>query len=958
MVIDTAATASPTLAAKLSRAVATAKAGDPLAPVTVVCPTWYSAVSARRTLALAGIVTGTGVANVSCTTVGGLVSQLAAPGLARRRMRRAAPAVEAEVLRAVAAEAGDPWATVAGHLGSLTALACAHDELRRSDEATIEALASQPGRAGGPARLLLTVRGRLHDCGLADVLDLRSEALAVARLGAGLDRLGPLVLLELPATRPSEAALLRVLEQLAGAVEVPVDDGATCTELRPCVDQAEEARAAVRAVLAGAEAGIPLWRHAVLHPPAPAYTRLVHQELAAAGIAVWGPAPRPLEGSAAGRGLLGLLALCTGDLPRRDVLSWLASAPVSAGPRGGQPPAGRWNTVSAEAGVVRGLDQWRTRLRRLAAGDEDRRPDAVALSSFVEELAGRLVAPSGEWRAWAEWATGLLDHYLPADDRWPVAEQAARDEVRHAVSELAQLDAVSAGAELAGFRRTLQGVLRGGAPDLDGPAAGGVGDGVFVAPFDHGRGLGFDTVVLVGMAGGAGPDTPELFADLKAALGTGEARRILTFPRLHPGTGRKQASSRFAASVVAGNTHTHPVGSFASSLGASEPALAGFELTQRALQAVHRSGGEVADSAAARADPVLALGIEAIRARAGRLFTRFDGRLPAGAVTPFDEARPVSATRLETFAGCPRRFLFERVLQLRARTMPESRWRIEARARGSLVHAILERHVLARLAGAPPSLDQLLSIADELLDEVAAGGIVGRSLLWRLDRAAIVRDLHLFHGEEGDTEPLAAEFAFGTGGDGVAPPVVLALPGGRTMAFQGVADRVDRAADGGLIVSDYKTGRQTGVARLTTDPLAGGRHLQLPLYALAARDRFGSSVPVRARYLMVSGERSVACYHLELTPEVESHFRQVVERIARGIDSGAFAAVPGPPRNGGFENCRSCDFDRVCPPTRDRQWATKRADPALAVVNERGTDVPASVSGAVVRGPVDDRGGR
>jgi ATP-dependent helicase/nuclease subunit B len=32
---------------------------------------------------------------------------------------------------------------------------------------------------------------------------------------------------------------------------------------------------------------------------------------------------------------------------------------------------------------------------------------------------------------------------------------------------------------------------------------------------------------------------------------------------------------------------------------------------------------------------------------------------------------------------------------------------------------------------------------------------------------------------------------------------------------------------------------------------------------------------------------------------------------------------------GGFENCRWCDFDRVCPSDRDRAWDRMREAPEL-----------------------------
>ena len=171
-------------------------------------------------------------------------------------------------------------------------------------------------------------------------------------------------------------------------------------------------------------------------------------------------------------------------------------------------------------------------------------------------------------------------------------------------------------------------------------------------------------------------------------------------------------------------------------------------------------------------------------------------------------------------------------------------------------HAVLEEYLLERLAGVPRSLERLLEVADRHLDEAEVGGRVGRALLWRLDRAAIRRDLRRFYDEEGDLVPLAAELPFGTDEDGAAPPVTITLDDGRQVRFKGQADRVDRRPSGQLVVSDYKTGKQSHLRALSKDPLAGGRLLQLPVYAAAAVAAFGGEGPVHARYWLLSGTRS------------------------------------------------------------------------------------------------------
>ena len=221
------------------------------------------------------------------------------------------------------------------------------------------------------------------------------------------------------------------------------------------------------------------------------------------------------------------------------------------------------------------------------------------------------------------------------------------------------------------------------------------------------------------------------------------------------------------------------------------------------------------------------------------------------------------------------------------------------------------------MQGATRSLERLLAIAAEHLDGAAAGGLVGKPLLWRMDRSAIVRDLTRFHAEEGRIAPIAAELAFGGDDDDAGPPVTVVLDDGRSVAFQGSVDRVDRTAGGELMVSDYKTGKQTRLGELTRDPVAAGKLLQLPLYAMAASERFGGPSPVHARYWLLSGERSAPCFHLVVTPAVEARFRHVVRLIADGVEDGCFPGVPGPPAFRTFSNCMGCDFDSICSTARE-----------------------------------------
>jgi len=969
----------------LGRTLTEIKGDDPLAPVTVVAPSGYAAVFLRRAL---GTWSGTdgrkGWANVGCTTVSALIRMLGAPTLAARGLRLASPAVDLEVIRTQALAAPAWLGRFASHPSALSELQRTLVELRGCPPATLEAISRHGGHGADLVALLLAVGANLHDCGLADVTDLSTEAVATARLRpSSVQALGPLVCWQLGSLGPAERELLRSLEARDIDEATADTDGTTLTEIRPGTDPDEEARIAVRSVIAAAEAGVPLWQQAIFHPPGPTYARILHQQLTAAGVASNGPELRRLHRSLTGRALLGLLELAGGDWPRDQLLAWLSSGPVTVGPAGRPVPASRWDVVSAAAGVVRGQQQWHERLARVAGLGGPHAHEAAALDAFALELFDRATPPGNSWTALSTWAVGLLDHYLCPDtgsDHWPAAEEAAAHQVRAVVSGLGDLDRVSRGIDLPSFRRTVRTQLERTVLDAHELTDGGFGDGVFLAPYAGARGLRFHTVVITGLAdalvpGRGGGDgllgddvrridvsgalrtriqrQRETRSDLANAVAAGLSARIGTLPRGDPRTGRAQIPSRWLADLAGTDTPWRPVDSFAGGLADAEPALSAQEFELRQLDQWVQGGGSPMAAPVVR-DERLRRGFESATGRADTRFTRFDGLVGAGRVSAFDPGTPVSATRFETYAKCPRRYLFERVLRVSERVRPEDLWRIEPITRGSLVHAILETYVVERVEGAPRSLERLLSIAGEQLDEAESGGLVGKPLLWRMDRAAILRDLTRFHAEEGRIEPIAAELTFGGSGDDAGPPVTVLLDDGRSVAFQGSIDRVDRTAAGQLMVSDYKTGKQGRLSDLTRDPVAAGKLLQLPLYAMAACERFGGPTPVHARYWLLSGERSAPCFHLVVTPAVEARFRQVVRLIADGVQDGCFPGVPGPPAFRTFSNCMGCDFDAICSTARDRQWGRKYNRPELhGVVTLVNGEVPDGLAGAVVKRFVD-----
>lgn len=547
--------------ALLADRVRAAKAGDRLAPVTVVVPSNYAAVATRRELARRG-----GVAGASFLTLYRLAERVGGPALAGAGRRPVLAPVVLQAVRAALAEAPGVLAPVASHPATELALAAAQRELAGVSDEALDAMAAQGPRAADVVRIVRAATSRLREQ-WHDEHDLVVAATHVLQAGGGTD-LGP-VIVHLPQrVPPGGAGLLhalaarRPLTVLVGAtgvgdadrpvvaaleragLAVPPSTGVApprATGVVSASDPDEEVRAAVRLVMEGARKGVPLGRMAVLFGAADPYARLLREHLAAAGIAANGTPVATVGDMVAGRALRGLLALPDRGLRRSDVLSVLSSAKV-LGADGRPAPVRAWERVSRAAGIVGG-DDWAERLgdfaderaRRAAAAENDERPGlaakfgreaerAASLASFVAALVADLASGEGcgSWKEMAAWASGLLDRYV-GDDRsgWPEPEREAADRVEAAVERLAGLDALGGPPPTVQvFRRVLDGEL-----DVALQRIGRLGEGVLVGPLSLSVGLTLDRVVVLGLAEGTFPDRrldDSLLPDRERAVAGGE----------------------------------------------------------------------------------------------------------------------------------------------------------------------------------------------------------------------------------------------------------------------------------------------------------------------------------------------------------------------------------------------------------------------------------------------------
>ncbi len=193
-----------------------------------------------------------------------------------------------------------------------------------------------------------------------------------------------------------------------------------------------------------------------------------------------------------------------------------------------------------------------------------------------------------------------------------------------------------------------------------------------------------------------------------------------------------------------------------------------------------------------------------------------------------------------------------RLLRVEPLEQPEVLITISPLDIGNLVHESMDEFVREQ-SGALPSYGvpwtdaataELLAIASAKASDFETRGLTGHPLLVGRRADPHLSDLDRMLQDdndwrrERDAEVLTTELTFGSGAH---PAVEITLPSGRLVRMRGSADKVDRARDGTLLVTDIKTGNPGKFGVLEKDPVAAGTLLQLPVYAHAARQSLGDS---------------------------------------------------------------------------------------------------------------------
>ncbi len=424
------------------------------------------------------------------------------------------------------------------------------------------------------------------------------------------------------------------------------------------------------------------------------------------------------------------------------------------------------------------------------------------------------------------------------------------------------------------------------------PAAGAVE----LFGLDEAPGLSARAAVLTGCARGAWPPAPApepllreperqaLCRHLRrAAVPTAPARRAEAAFRAFSAVaaGREAVAFTWPAPGPAGDggplaplaaDALAALGVPAPAAAPPDPPLARARTPREALRAAARGGPSAARALAAtplgaRAADALARGRlegarrEAVRARraaphAGRLGRRARAPLAAGLPAEW------SPTQLEEYARCPFRLFLK--VGVRLDEPGAEGLDIDNRDEGSVVHAVLERFVRARVerkawppAGDDADLAEARATAEETFARFEREGRTGDPAVWAARREAVLSRLERVVRAEardhGGLAPALLEHAFG--GRSGRPPLAVHA-GGETVRLRGRIDRVDAGPDR-LLVLDYKNARAGSAYAELLDPEAFGRtSFQIPAYLLAAaRDLPGRPRLLATYALLRSAER-------------------------------------------------------------------------------------------------------
>lgn len=716
--------------------------------------------------------------------------------------------------------------------------------------------------------------------------------------------------------------------------------------LRELRSPAEEAREALRWIKSLViRHTIPLQECAIFAPNLDQYRPYLHSSALEFGLPVHFTQSDSLTTSPVITALIQLLNLPTQNFRTNAVFKVLRSPYFSFGLT--LETIDSLEQVSHLGMVVEGQEQWTEIWERLSSSgtsgpfdlDDERTLKNLphgkaiqALQTHLDNFFQMITPPEGvrSQTEWTRWLEDLLTNLQFHENSTGEQDEIALEGFREALRALVMSESI-VGARIVDYQQylsDLQNTLAGSA--LAEPSA--LGASILVGNIREARGLRFKAVAILGLSEGLFPSVerpdPFLPESLREELGLDS--------RLE-----REQGSLFYQAVTRADTHLLLTRPYLSEDGeAWEPspywnAVASLFEENTVLQKIRPDDPRpLADAASSHELLFWAVRRKGLPHTYAELETRWkqlqhardviharrakraDGSnegqihdLQVDLAKRFAPEKIWSASRLETYGTCPQMFYVKTVLDLEA-TAPPSLG-LDIAQVGSILHKVLEE--VYRTADNPGDVNSVLKRLPEIAKSVFATAPQDfgfrPSELWELEQDQYLAMLEttivaLADTSEGWT-PMAYEQAFGIHD---TPPLEIELDGEKVL-LRGLIDRIDQDADGNLRVVDYKTGS----SHLSKEDLIHGRRLQLPLYALAAKEALKLGEPIEGMYWKIraaeAGSLKLSIFKSDAGEGIEGAVQTAKEHlicILKGIRTGDFPPVP--PKGGCPEYCPAAQW--------------------------------------------------
>ena len=536
---------------KLAQLFRDSKGEDVFAPVSVIVPTNFAAVSLRRNLASGQYGptsrVGTGLVGANFFTSYRFAEAVIGDNFITQGRRPVSNAVIGAAIRQVLLDEPGIFRAVAHHGGTERALVRAYRELRDLTDGQLDALAVLGERSSEVVRVHRSSENLLRDEWFDEFDLFRSADISAARVS----ELGTLVLFLPQQLAISEANFFSAVSDLSpmvalvgftGAVGAdrdpqriadlfdtdvssPTTKPASKSEVVSVSDSDAEVRTIIRSIVDLLDQGVAADRIAVVFPHRNPYARLLEEQLDASGICFSGESARTVAHSMLGRFIMSLLALPDKNLRVNEVLDFLASAPIRQFPDSSTiTPAISWSRNALTAGVNTGLGDWSEKLgrhrqqllatanrERLRTGDdrwvrryERGAQEAEEILAFVTEL-DQIVHPDNlpsDWVGFCSWLRNAVERYLGPGAELETSKSDLTT-IETVLDQLRSLARVERDTSFTVFRRTLETQLQESTERI-----GKLGQGVFVGQIQQAWALDFEHTFILGLAEGVFPVPP------------------------------------------------------------------------------------------------------------------------------------------------------------------------------------------------------------------------------------------------------------------------------------------------------------------------------------------------------------------------------------------------------------------------------------------------------------------